>query len=182
MVNECINLLYKVSQIDFDRIIFLGSCSLWGIAKESQLKVQELTNGKIVGKFDSFLGFRHGPKVLINNKTLLVYLLSNNTNTQQYERDLIEQISQHDIDLKTLAVSETEINISGLDFTLSLNNSYELDEDLWSIVSALPAQIIGFYKSLALSFNPDRPSPEGTISRVVEGVTIYNSNLQSVED
>lgn len=182
IISDYIDLLYNVSQIDFDRIIFLGSGPLWGIAKESQLKVQELTNGKVVGKFDSFLGFRHGPKVLINDKTLLVYLLSNNNKTQQYERDLIQQISQHDIDLKTLAVSETEIDISGLDFTLSFNDSFELEEDMWSIICALPAQIIGFYKSLALSFNPDMPSPEGTISRVVEGVKIYNPNLQSIQD
>jgi len=37
----------------------------------------------------------------------------------------------------------------------------------------LPAQCLGFYKSLELGLNPDSPSLDGTITRVVEGVTIY---------
>src|SRR5699024_6931259 len=57
--------LQKVSQINFSRIIFLGSGPLLGIARESHLKVQELCDGEVIGKFDSFLGFRHGPKVII---------------------------------------------------------------------------------------------------------------------
>ena len=47
----------KIVDLHFDRIIYLGSGSLEGLAKESQLKILELTAGKIVTAFDSPLGF-----------------------------------------------------------------------------------------------------------------------------
>ena len=34
-------------------------------------------------------------------------------------------------------------------------------------------QIMGYYKSLQLGLNPDNPSISGAISRVVQGVKIY---------
>ena len=174
------SLLYQVAELDFERIIFLGSGPSWGIAKESHLKVQELTNGQVIGKYDSFLGFRHGPKAIINSKTLLVYLLSNNENTRRYEKDLIDQISQHNIKLKTFSLSETELKNSGIDFSIALSKSNELWESFWAILCTLPAQIIGFYKSLMIGLNPDAPSPDGTISRVVEGVTIYDDGYKEL--
>ena len=39
--------IQKIVDLDFDRIIYLGSGSLEGLAKESQLKVLELTAGKL---------------------------------------------------------------------------------------------------------------------------------------
>lgn len=176
MLEEYPTILQEVSQTDFSRIVFLGSGPLLGTARESHLKVQELTNGKVVGKFDSFLGFRHGPKAIINADTLMVYLLSNNKHTNHYEKDLIDQIDQHDINLITLAITESDCISSELDFCINLESNHKLDENLWAILCTLPAQIIGFYKSLILNYNPDNPSPDGTISRVVEGVTIYEDD------
>lgn len=174
ILTEFTDALYEASQMRFNRIIFLGSGPLLGIARESHLKVQELTNGQVVGKFDSFLGFRHGPKAIINDQTLLIYLLSNNESVLPYEKDLIDQISEHDINIKTLAISEDNTVDSDVKTWIRLNEKYELKEEYWAIICTLPAQIIGFYKSLSLSCNPDNPSPDGTISRVVEGVKIYN--------
>ena len=172
--------LRDISETAFDRIIFLGSGPLQGIARESHLKVQELTNGQVVGKFDSFLGFRHGPKAIINDNTLLVYLLSNNKDTGRYEGDLIEQIAQHKIDLTTLGISETNHPSNQIDHSLYLNEESLLDEEFWAILCTLPAQIIGYYKSLLLGYDPDNPSPDGTISRVVEGVKIYSSTPETI--
>ena len=36
------------------------------------------------------------------------------------------------------------------------------------------AQMLGFFKSLDCGLNPDAPSVSGNISRVVEGVTLYD--------
>lgn len=174
--------LFKVAQEDFERIIFLGSGAKWGIAKEGHLKVQELTNGKVIGKYDSFLGFRHGPKAIINKDTLIVYLFSNRTDVYEYERDLIKQINGHNIGLTTLAISETGSDIPATDYAITLSDSVQLKDDLWAIACTLPAQIIGFYKSLGLHYNPDNPSPAGTIARVVEGVTIYPHEIELVKE
>src|SRR5699024_3866455 len=128
---------------------------LWGSAKESHLKVQELTNGEVIGKFDTFLGFRHGPKAVINDQTLLVYLLSNNKGTRRYENDLVKQIAGHEISLTSLARSETNTIPKNVDYCIQMGGPPKLAEDLWAILSVLPAQIIGFYKSLLLGYNPD---------------------------
>ena len=58
-----------VDTFDFNRIIYLGSNVLKGFAQESALKVLELTSGKVATLFDSFLGFRHGPKSFLNEQT-----------------------------------------------------------------------------------------------------------------
>lgn len=171
--NEFTQQLHKTATADFNRIVFLGSGPNWGIAKESHLKVQELTNGEVIGKYDSFLGFRHGPKAVINDDTLLVYLNSNRAAVQPYEQDLIEQVNAHKMDLTTLAIAEDAQKTPNTDYAVTLNEAAQLDENLWAIVCTLPAQIIGFYKSMQLGYNPDAPSPDGTIARVVEGVTIY---------
>jgi tagatose-6-phosphate ketose/aldose isomerase len=174
--------LREISDSEFDRIIFLGSGPLQGIARESHLKVQELTNGQVIGKFDSFLGFRHGPKAIIDDQTLLVYLLSNDSNTERYEEDLIKQIAQHKIDLTTLGISETNQPSHQIDHLLYLNEEPLLNEEFWAILCTLPAQVIGYYKSLLLGYDPDNPSPDGTISRVVEGVKIYSSTPETISN
>ncbi|MBW7892683.1 MAG: SIS domain-containing protein, partial [Chitinophagaceae bacterium] len=47
--------LREVAKLDFERAIFLGSGPLRSVANESALKLQELTDGKVICKFDSFL-------------------------------------------------------------------------------------------------------------------------------
>jgi tagatose-6-phosphate ketose/aldose isomerase len=86
----------KIATLDFERAVFLGTGELKGIAEECHLKLQELTDGKVVCLFDSFLGLRHGPKAAINEKTLLVYLFSNDDKVFQYERDLVAQTNRQD--------------------------------------------------------------------------------------
>ena len=88
--------LKKVAKMDFKRIVFLGSGPLKGTAQESHLKVIELTDGQIICQYDSFLGFRHGPKAIIDESTLLVYLFSNDPYVHNYEVDLVKSINQND--------------------------------------------------------------------------------------
>ena len=47
-------------------------------------------------------------------------------------------------------------------------------EDFLPLCSIIPAQILGFYKSLQIGLMPDAPSVSGAISRVVQGVKIYS--------
>jgi tagatose-6-phosphate ketose/aldose isomerase len=37
----------------------------------------------------------------------------------------------------------------------------------------LGPQLIGYHLSLRIGLNPDNPSPDGVINRVVQGVTIH---------
>lgn len=159
---------------DFSRAIFLGSGELKGIAEESHLKLQELTDGGVVCSFDSFLGFRHGPKAVVNGQSLLVYLLSGDPAVARYEADLIRQINSNNHVVAMVAVSPGLVGIPGVDFDLNVVLG---DASAQGIYRCIPyvfaAQLLGYYKSLARGLDPDAPSVSGNISRVVEGVTIY---------
>lgn len=168
--------LKDVAGLDFHRAFFIGSGPLQGAARESQLKIQEMTNGTIIGGYDTFLGFRHGPKIVINPATLMVYLFSNNDYVAQYENDLVADINRGEKGIYQIGIAEvddSEVYAGPLDMLIRLPCIDKLDEDLFSVCTVLPAQIIGFLKSLRLGLNPDAPSLSNTITRVVEGVNIY---------
>jgi len=166
--------LKEIAGMDFKRAVFLGSGPLFGTATESQLKLQELTDGTIVCKNDSFLGFRHGPKAVIDETTLVVCIFSNVPYAWQYERDLVLAIRKGKKPMYTIGLFEEPVN--GLVFDLNIQLSDDgkhLEETLLPVCNILPGQMLGFYKSLALGLKPDSPSVSGAISRVVENVIIY---------
>jgi tagatose-6-phosphate ketose/aldose isomerase len=166
--------LREVASRNFKRVVFLGSGPLYGTATESNLKLQELTDGNIICKNHSYLGFRHGPKAATNEETLVVFIFSNNPFVMQYERDLVLSMRKGKRPLFTIGIFEYDVN--GLEFDLEIKLSEtgnNLDEEFLSVCDIIPAQLLGLYKSLALGLNPDSPSESGAISRVVEDVTIY---------
>ena len=73
--------------LDFERAIYLGAGGFCGLAHEAQLKILELTAGKTATMYESLLGFRHGPKSFINDKTLVILFASNDAYTRQYDVD-----------------------------------------------------------------------------------------------
>lgn len=165
----------KVASLDFNRVVFLGSGLLKGIARESQLKVQELTDGQVVCKYDSFLGLRHGPKAVIKDSTLIVYLFSNDEYVNKYEYDLVRSINAQKEKLYEIGVGEMlkykeEIT---LDLSIEVSDSNNIPEEYFAVCAVLPAQLIGFYKSINLGLSPDSPSVNKSINRVVQGVNIY---------
>ncbi|MCM1150599.1 MAG: SIS domain-containing protein [Alistipes sp.] len=165
----------RMADRDFKRAVFLGSGALKGIAEESHLKLQELTDGGVVCCFDSFLGFRHGPKAVVNGDTLLVYLLSDDPNVRRYETDLIRQIAANNRVVGMIAVSAEPVEVEGVEFDLNvvLDGGTQRHGIYGCIPYVFVAQLLGYYKSLAGGLDPDAPSVSGNISRVVEGVTIY---------
>lgn len=189
-VEEHINLLYdygvkffskypdelkRVAELDFKRAVFLGSGLLKGIARESHLKLQELTDGKVICKHDSFMGFRHGPKAVIDENTLMIYLFSNNEHVNLYEKDLVSAISSGRRNLFSIGIMEKNISVAGIDLKILFSDyDKKINEDFLTIVQVLPAQLLGFYKSINLGLNPDSPSNSGMIHRVVQGVKIYS--------
>ena len=164
----------QIAALNFRRAVFLGSGPLYGTATESHLKLQELTDGRIICKKDSFLGFRHGPKVVIDNETLVFLLFSNQEYVLDYEADLLNELNAGPKPLYLAGLTESatfKVEPDKL-FVLS-DKGVQLDEEFLPVCFVLPGQMIGFYKSLQSGFDPDSPSSSGTISRVVKGVVIY---------
>ncbi len=170
----------ELAEMNFKRVIFLGSGPLFGTATESHLKVQELSDGQIICKKDSFLGFRHGPKAVINKDTLVFLLFSNQPYVTSYEADLIDSLNDGQKPLCIVGLMESDTLMSQLDKTFVLSDTaFRLDEEFLPVCFIIPAQLIGFYKSLQLGLNPDMPSVSGAITRVVKGVVIYPFNKQN---
>ena len=165
-----------IAERPFERGVFLGSGALKGIAEECHLKLQELTDGAVVCKFDSFLGFRHGPKAVVNDKSIVVYLMVDDEKIQRYERDLVRQVDANNKPVaQVIVVAGKAPDLEGVKADLVVRMPYGPKEnDFYGIVAyVLVGQLLGYYASLAHGLNPDAPSVSGNIHRVVEGVTIY---------
>lgn len=164
-----------VDTYDFNRIVYLGSDVLKGIAQESALKMLELSAGEVVTMYDTPLGFRHGPKSIVNNQTLTVIYISDNVYTRQYEIDLLKEMASQRKENKILVV--TSYNDESLkayaDYYYSFHNSNKIDNVLFGLQAIVVAQLIALFKSLSLNITPDNPCPSGEVNRVVKGVICY---------
>ncbi|MBN8577233.1 MAG: SIS domain-containing protein [Cytophagales bacterium] len=167
--------LQQLANVNFKRAVFLGSGPFYGTATEAHLKLQELTDGQVICKNDSFLGFRHGPKAVVDSTTLVAYIFSNNQHALKYERDLVRTMHKGSTPLLEIGVGESKLPDIALDhvFTYS-ENGPAVDEGFLAVSSIVPFQMLAFYKSLQLGLKPDTPSATGAITRVVEGVNIYS--------
>ncbi|MEI5994277.1 SIS domain-containing protein [Candidatus Enterococcus mansonii] len=156
----------------FERIAYLGSGSLAGLTREAQLKVLELTAGKVATIFDSSVGFRHGPKSFVDEHTLVFIFVSNDSYTRKYDLDIAEEIKSDQIASKIVTLDVAgSANFSGQRFTITQGEN--VPEAYLVLPYVLFSQTIAIHSSLKVGNTPDTPSATGTVNRVVKGVTIY---------
>lgn len=165
--------IQKLIDTDFNRVIYLGSGGFLGLAREAQLKVLELTAGKITTAFDSSMGFRHGPKSFVNEQSIIFVFVSNDNYTRQYDLDMISELTKDQIASIVLPI-QVEHNQQMAD------NGFNFSEDIKNMPDAylvLPyvivAQTVALLSAIKVGNKPDTPSPTGTVNRVVKGVTIH---------
>lgn len=156
----------------FERVVFLGSNELRGLAAEAALKLLELTDGRTVALSESVLGFRHGPKTVINDRTLVVVLLSQNAYARAYDCDLLDELRRDARAAAILAVGAEHEGLGKVErLTFAgMNDVSNLEVALLDVVFA---QILALRQSLELGLTPDRPNAAGVVNRVVQGVSIY---------
>jgi tagatose-6-phosphate ketose/aldose isomerase len=160
----------------FERVCFVGSGALEGVAVESALKVLELTAGKILSMSESVMGLRHGPMAALDETTLLVAFLSSDERVGQYERDLMQEIARKGIVKTKIAVGgHSEWSLDGFaDRYVSPDQRTAVPDDCRPPVDILFGQLLGLFFSLRCGLMPDRPSPGAVINRVVQNVKIYS--------
>jgi tagatose-6-phosphate ketose/aldose isomerase len=154
---------------DFKRVVYLGSGVFKGLAREAALKLMELSDGAVVTCFDTPLGFRHGPKTIIDADTLAVIFISNDPLTRLYDLDIVDELRADGkcgavIVISAGADDRADLAVQGM------VGAEDVDLLFPFIV---PAQLFGFHLSLALGLTPDRPNASGTVNRVVQGVRIH---------
>ena len=164
-----------VEEFDFNRIVYLGNTALKGVSQESALKMLELTAGRVETMYDSPLGFRHGPKSIIDDRTLTVIYLSDDEYRRNYELDLIKEMSDQKKKNCIAAVMNVPCEeVKKLaDYTVELNMGQAMENVLLGFGCILFAQTLAVLKSLSLGITPDNPCPTGEVNRVVKGVTLY---------
>lgn len=169
-IDDKIDTIKQIANMDHKRIIVLGSGPFKGLAKELCLKVMELSRGLVVSKYDSTLGFRHGPKAVINSDTI-VFLCNNPDNyAKKYDLDLIEEIKSENI--CKIITHTLDPNFVSRDCIHPSNSD---NSTITAILTYLVyGQIYAFYKSQYLNLTTDNPFPEGQVNRVVKKFHIYD--------
>ncbi|HWL56572.1 MAG TPA: phosphosugar isomerase [Paracoccus sp. (in: a-proteobacteria)] len=145
-----------------DRAIFLGSGALTGIARESALKVLELTAGRTITQWDSTLGFRHGPKAAVDEATSVFVMIHPDPQVARYDLDLANEIRNQFPGIPVVTIGRD------CDIPLALTDT-AADPALY----VLPAQILAHRWSEALGLPVDDPFAGRNLTRVVSGVRLY---------
>lgn len=152
-----------------ERVVYLGAGPLEALAKEAALKILELTAGQVQAMANTPLGFRHGPKAAVNDRTLVVLFNSAKALARRYDADLLAELRRDGIAARCLTV--------GFDADVGLAHAEKTREpftDAWlAPLWLLMAQQFALHQSALLGLRPDNPFAGGTVNRVVQGVTIY---------
>ena len=157
---------------DFNRVTYLGSGAFGGLAQEAQLKILELAHGLVATSFDTSMGYRHGPKSFVDDKTLVFVFVNNDAYTRQYDLDILHEIDGDGIAQKTIAVQQdVEPAFEHEAFTFTGHEA--LPEAYLALPFVMVAQAVSLLNSVRVGNTPDTPSPTGTVNRVVKGVTIH---------
>lgn len=156
---------------DFNRVTYLGSGSFGGLAQEAQLKILELAHGLVATSYDTSMGYRHGPKSFVDDKTLVFVFVNNDEYTRQYDLDILNEINGDGIAAKTIAIQQDgATKFDGASFTLA---GEALPEAYLALPFVMVGQVVSLLNSVRVGNTPDTPSPSGTVNRVVKGVTIH---------
>ncbi|MGN6742783.1 MAG: SIS domain-containing protein, partial [Amnibacterium sp.] len=170
IVDEQWGHLRAIATRPYHRVVYLGSGPFAALAQEAALKLLELTAGRVVSFHDSALGFRHGPKAVLDPETLAVVFVSSDDYTRRYDLDIVRELQrslgadQVVVVAATPAGTGDEVPLPGLD---------GVDDGFAAAAAIVPAQILALSFALEVGTTPDNPFPDGDVNRVVQGVTIH---------
>jgi glutamine---fructose-6-phosphate transaminase (isomerizing) len=128
--------------LDFDRFYFLGSGAHYGLACEANLKMKEmsLTHSEAF----HFLEFRHGPMSMVNDRAVVIGLVSESN----YKHETAVLHEMQTLGGETMALGETGVEIAF---------ESALPESLRGVLYLPVLQLLAFYRSVKKGLNPDRP-------------------------
>jgi glucosamine--fructose-6-phosphate aminotransferase (isomerizing) len=129
--------------LSLERFYFLGSGARYGLASELSLKMKEMTLSH--SEPFHFMEFRHGPKSMANENTLMIGLVSEVNNVS--EQAVLADIKKQGAHILSLGESKTDISLSSTVPELIRNALY------------LPVvQLMAYERSIAKGLNPDKPN------------------------
>ena len=164
--------IQKMVSLDYNRVIYLGAGPFFGLAHEAQLKILELTAGQVATMYESPVGFRHGPKSLVNEETVVVVFGSTDTYTKLYDLDLVREVAGDEIAHKVILLTDQKEDLENVEQVIF--SSQQLADDVYRVFPYIVyGQLFALLTALKVKNRPDTPSPTGTVNRVVQGVIIH---------
>jgi tagatose-6-phosphate ketose/aldose isomerase len=155
------------------RAVVLASPPLFPIAREAALKILEMTAGTCIPIAETFLGLRHGPMSFVEPQSLVLCFLSSDPVSWLYEMDLIAELRAKRLGY-LVAIAPHGVDGSLFDEVIPASAG-ELPDVLRAPFEIVFAQLLAYHLSLRAGLNPDNPSPNGVITRVVGGVRIHGA-------
>ncbi|VTS39271.1 tagatose-6-phosphate ketose/aldose isomerase [Streptococcus mitis] len=162
----------ELVDLDFNRVIYLGAGPFFGLAHEAQLKILELTAGQVATMYESPVGFRHGPKSLINEDTVVLVFGTTTDYTCKYDLDLVREVAGDQIARRVVLLSDQAFDLENVK-EVALGCGGVLNDIYRVFPYIVYAQLFALLTSLKVENKPDTPSPTGTVNRVVQGVIIH---------
>jgi glucosamine--fructose-6-phosphate aminotransferase (isomerizing) len=162
LLKENAQLTAKLGQdMALERFYWLGSGLRYGLACELSLKMKEmsLTHSEPF----HFMEFRHGPKSMVNEQTLVIGLRS--TLQIAYEAAVLEDMSALGGRLLDIGDDGYGKVPSGMNKKVRLGS--KLDEAVRNILFLPVGQLIAFERSLAKGLNPDLPNNLDAVVKLV---------------
>lgn len=163
----------ELVDLDFNRVIYLGAGPFFGLAHEAQLKILELTAGQVATMYESPVGFRHGPKSLINDNTVVLVFGTTTDYTRKYDLDLVREVAGDQIARRVVLLSDQAFGLENVK-EVALGCGGVLNDIYRVFPYIVYAQLFALLTSLKVENKPDTPSPTGTVNRVVQGVIIHD--------
>jgi tagatose-6-phosphate ketose/aldose isomerase len=168
------NALATIARKDFAAAVYLGSGPALGAARESALKMLEMSGGAVTTMAETFLGLRHGPMSALNRPSLVVAFLSAQANARDYEYDLLRELAGKQLGMARVIVGENipADVVAARDLAIDLPGLDGLDETHRHMLAVVVGQLLAFFRCLHLGQKPDAPSA-GVLTRVVESFAIH---------
>ena len=163
----------KLAAYSQDRVVVLTS-GMQGFGLEASLKILELSAGRVLGLAETFLGFRHGPLSVLRRETPVLCLTSSDPNKLRYETDLVEDLRARELGRICVIGGKSASN---LPCDLFVPASAPMLPDRLRTPFEIPfAQMVAYHCGLRAGIDPDNPSPDGTVTRVVRPFVIHPDN------
>jgi glucosamine--fructose-6-phosphate aminotransferase (isomerizing) len=136
------------ARLEFDRLYFLGSGTRYGLACEASLKMKEMALSHT--EPFHFLEFRHGPKSMVNETTLVVGLVSDEAAAEE-ARILSEAAA---LGAQVYVLGERVEPIGG---GPAVSFDSRLPPETRDVLYLPPLQLLAYERALARGLDPDRP-------------------------
>jgi glucosamine--fructose-6-phosphate aminotransferase (isomerizing) len=139
------------ANLDMERIFFLGSGPLHGLANEAMLKTKEMSLSYSEGYHP--LEFRHGPMSMVDERTLVVGFLSDTGLTEEIR--VLKDMGA--LGARTLALVEDGSAFTDWRADHVVELCSDLDEWTRGSLCLVVAQRLAYHRAVAKGLDPDRP-------------------------